>query len=594
MNIQFSDLLSLLGALGLFLYGMKVMSDALIELAGQKMRGFMARLTSNRVSGIATGVVITGLIQSSSATTLMVVTFTNAGLMRLTEAISVIMGANIGTTFTAWLITILGFKVNMSSIALPLMLFAVILYLQSRPLFNRWGRFIAGFALLFIGLEFMKDAVPDLQNNPELYDIIRHWSGMGFTSTLIFIGIGTLLTLILQSSSATMAITLVAASQGWLPFSAAAAMVLGENIGTTITANMAALVANVNARRAALAHLLFNLFGVIWILVLFNPVLAAVDRIAASQGGHQLTEVAAIPIGLAIFHSFFNIANMLLLLGFVGAIARFVERLLPEKPAPISEESQPHYLQKNYLKYPETGIDALVNESKHLYTNAIFEVIAHGTYLHRHHIRSELPAEQVVARSRDITKLDFRGFVEEKVQPIYTAIIDYSNQLQQQATLTLAQQDMLTDLKHANRDTLIIVTNIGYLNHDLMRYLRSNNETIQREYNRLRVLLVEMIRRLAGIMRMAGIEQRLSALDALFRDVKKNDRRLIAEVDILVGDQKITPEMGAHLISSSAALKRLGRNLVRVARRLYGQDFAQASAKQKPTEALEFAREEQL
>ena len=357
---------------------------------------------------------------------------------------------------------------------------------------------------------------------------------------------------------------------------------------------MAALVANVNARRAALAHLLFNLFGVIWILVLFNPVLAAVDRIAASQGGHSLTEVAAIPIGLAIFHSFFNIANMLLLLGFVGAITRFVERPLPEKPAPISGESQPHYLQKNYLKYPETGIDALVNESKHLYTNAIFEVIAHGTYLHRHHIRSELPAEQVVARSRDITKLDFRGFVEEKVQPIYTAIIDYSNQLQQQATLTLAQQDMLTDLKHANRDTLIIVTNIGYLNHDLMRYLRSNNETIQREYNRLRVLLVEMIRRLAGIMRMAGIEQRLSALDALFRDVKKNDRRLIAEVDILVGDQKITSEMGAHLISSSAALKRLGRNLVRIARRLYGQDFAQASAKQKPTEALEFAREEQL
>lgn len=592
MNIELTDLLNLLGALGLFLYGMKVMSDALMELAGRKMRGFMATLTSNRFLGVGTGIMITGLIQSSSATTLMVVTFVNAGLLRLTEAISVIMGANIGTTFTAWLITVLGFKVKMSSIALPLMLIAVIFYLQKAPVWNRWGRFIAGFALLFIGLEFMKDAVPDLQNNPELYDIIKHWSGMGFTSILIFVGIGTLLTLILQSSSATMAITLVAASQGWLPFAAAAAMVLGENIGTTITANMAAMVANVHARRAALAHLMFNLFGVVWILVLFNPVLATVDQIAAVQGSHPLRDVAAIPVGLAIFHSFFNIANMILLLGFVGLIAKLVENIIKEKVVPVSGISQPHYLKKSLLKYPETGIKALVNESRRLYTNAIFQVIAHGLYLHRSNILSDLPAEQVVAKSRDVEDLDLLEFVEKKIQPIYTAMMDYSSKLQQRTSLTEQQQHILTDLKHANRDTLLIVTNIDYLNQDLLHYSASDNDAIQYEYDRLRALVVNMVRRLVEMMELEEPAQRRNALDALYRDIKKHDRNLIKEIDDLIRDQKITPEMGAHLISSSATMKRLGRNLVRVARRLYGQDFSQALTKRGEDEALELAREE--
>jgi phosphate:Na+ symporter len=575
MTLDLGTLLNLLGSLGLFLYGMKVMSDALMALAGKRMRKLMAELTANRFKGMLTGLLITGLVQSSSATTLMVVSFVNAGLLKLVEAISVIMGANIGTTFTAWLITLLGFKVSMSSIALPLMTLAFVFYMRRNPTVNQWGRLLAGFALLFIGLDFMKGAIPDLHDNPRLYEIIREWSeDGGFTSTLIFVGIGTLLTLILQSSSATMAITLVAASQGWLPFSAAAAMVLGENIGTTITANMAALVANIHARRAALAHLIFNLFGVIWILLLFQPVLQVVNTIASQQGALPLIHTDDIPIGLAIFHSFFNIANMLILIGFVAVLAKIVERLLPEPPASCPVGDEPLYLKKNLLKYPETGIAALQHESQHLFDHAVHEAIAHSMNLHRHDIKSDLPPQEVAAKSREVIELDLEQFVAEHIQPIYSEIIEFSVRLQERHQLTPEQQSLISDIRHANRDLLVITSHIAALSSDLQHYMDSDNNAIQYEYDRLRALLVSTMRRLEEAAHLEKYNQRRNAFSALYRDIKKHDRHLVSEIDGMIREKKITSHMGANLISSSAILKRLSKDLVKVARfQSKGQEY---------------------
>ncbi|MCK4710872.1 MAG: Na/Pi cotransporter family protein, partial [Gammaproteobacteria bacterium] len=259
MTFGFTDLLTLLGSLGLFLYGMKVMSDSLMILAGNQMRNILATTTSNRVYALLTGFVITAAIQSSSATTLMVVSFVNASLLTITEAVGVIMGANIGTTVTAWLITILGFKVKMSAIALPLVGAGFLLTVSKNEKNRQWGYFVVGFAILFIGLQFLKDSVPRISNHPEVLEFLTEYTTMGYLSIFIFILIGTVLTLIVQSSSATMAITLLMCYEGWLPFDMAAAMVLGENIGTTITANLAAIVGNYHAKRAARAHLIFNL-----------------------------------------------------------------------------------------------------------------------------------------------------------------------------------------------------------------------------------------------------------------------------------------------------------------------------------------------
>jgi len=326
------EILTLIGSLGLFLYGMKLMSEALQKVAGDKMRAILSSMTSNRFKGLLTGMLITAVIQSSSATTVMVVSFVNAGLLSLIEAIGVIMGANIGTTVTAWLISILGFKVKMSAIALPLIGISFPLLFSKNSQRQSWGEFIIGFSLLFMGLEYLKDSVPNIKDHPEILEFLSHYTDMGILSNIIFLAIGTLLTIIIQSSSATMTLTLVMCYNGWIDFEIAASMVLGENIGTTITANLAAIVANVSAKRAALAHLIFNLFGVAWIFFLIPVYIRGIDFLMIQMGGDSpLSNTSALPVGLSVFHSSFNILNAMMLIGFAPFIEKTVTKLIPTK-----------------------------------------------------------------------------------------------------------------------------------------------------------------------------------------------------------------------------------------------------------------------
>lgn len=348
MEYGFFDLLVLLGSLVLFLFGMKMMSEALQKVAGNGMRKILAAMTSNRVFGVLTGLLITGVIQSSSATTVMVVSFVNAGLLSLAESISVIMGANIGTTVTAWIISLIGFKIKMSTLALPLIAIGFPLIFSSHGTRKSWGEFIMGFALLFMGLDLLSKSVPDLKTNPEILMFLQSYTDLGFWSILIFLGIGTLLTIIIQSSSATMALTLVMCYNGWISYELAAAMVLGENIGTTITANLAALIANTTAKRAALAHTVFNIIGVIWVLILFKPIVKLIAGIAEGMEGESAyVSAAAIPVALSLFHTSFNVANTLLQIWFVKVIEKVVIFIIPKKKEEEEEFG---------LKYIHTGM----------------------------------------------------------------------------------------------------------------------------------------------------------------------------------------------------------------------------------------------
>jgi len=332
MDYTFLDFLTLIGALGLFLFGMKLMSEALQKVAGNKLRNFLAAMTSNRIMGVITGVSITAFIQSSSATTVMIVSFVNAGLLTLTESAGVIMGANIGTTVTAWIISILGFKVKMSILAYPIIGIGFPFIFSKKTRHQSWGQVLVGFALLFIGLESLKSSVPNIGENPEILEFLKNFTGMGLGSSLIFLAIGTILTVVIQSSSATMALTLVMCNNGWISFDSAAAMVLGENIGTTITANLAAMVANSTAKRAARFHLLFNVIGVIWVLSVFPFFLKGIDSIAQTVSGKSaFTDASAVPIALSLFHTFFNILNVLLQIWFVKFLVNLVIRFVPEK-----------------------------------------------------------------------------------------------------------------------------------------------------------------------------------------------------------------------------------------------------------------------
>jgi len=323
----------ILGSLGMFLFGMKVMSEALQKLSGDKLRSMMRTMTQNRFMGVTTGFLVTCLVQSSSASTVMMVSFVNAGLLTVVEAIGMIMGANLGTTTTFWIVSILGFKFSLSAIALPIIGVAMPFLFSRKSVLRDTGEFLVGFGLLFLGLVFLKNAVPDIKGNTEALEFIRSYTNNGIWSVLFFFAFGTVLTIIVQSSSVAGAITITMAAQGWIDFPTAAAIILGENVGTTITANLAALSANANAKRAALAHFIFNIIGVIWAILLFKPLTQLVDYLMPGDA----LDPANIPFHLAAFHTGFNLLNTALVIGFVGYLGKFVTGFIKDQKTNLGD-----------------------------------------------------------------------------------------------------------------------------------------------------------------------------------------------------------------------------------------------------------------
>lgn len=380
------QLFTLLGALGMFLYGMNLMSSGLQKAAGDRLRNLLSAITANPFRGVLTGLGITSVIQSSSATTVMVVSFVNAGLLTLVQGISVIMGANIGTTVTAWLVSWLGFKADISILAIPLMALGFILSISKKDSRRNISELIVGFSLLFLGLSLMKNSVPDLRQTPEVLSFIQGWQGYGFGSTLIFLALGVILTLVLQSSSATMALTLIMLNMGWIHFDMACAMVLGENIGTTITANIAASVGNTSAKRAALAHTVFNVFGVVWALITFPWFLKLIGWITASIFGlpNPADEAFSIEVahdaqgnaiqsdsqtaalyGLSMLHTCFNTINTALLIGFVPAIEKLVCAIIKGSKNATDNLYRLKYIKAGNMSTPELATEQAFNEIIH-------------------------------------------------------------------------------------------------------------------------------------------------------------------------------------------------------------------------------------
>ncbi len=392
MSYSFLDFLGLLGAVGLFLYGMKVMSEGLQKAAGDRLRNILSAMTRNRFTGTLTGFFITALIQSSSASTVMVVSFVNAGLMSLAQSMAVIMGANVGTTFTAWIISLFGFKVDMSAFVLPIIGLAIPLLFTKKSRNKSIGEFLIGFAFLFMGLDMISRYVPDLQSNPEMFEFLTRYSSMGMGSVLIFLTVGIVVTMVIQSSAATFAITLIMCSKGWIDFDLSCALVLGSNIGTTITPLLASMSGNVAAKRAAMGHLLFNLLGVIWVVCLFYPFVhlnvwlteaigsgdptalsGYVNHIEATQpeiynhlfdnslpAGHEvLAKIAAmqtsVSIGLSVFHTVFNLINLSIMIWLTGLYVKIVERLVPAKHVE-DEEFQLKFISGGLMNASELNI----------------------------------------------------------------------------------------------------------------------------------------------------------------------------------------------------------------------------------------------
>ena len=570
MDFGFTDLLTVLGALGLFLYGMKIMSDSLMVLAGDQMRNILATTTSNRFFALLTGFLITAAVQSSSATTLMVVSFVNASLLTLTEAVGVIMGANIGTTVTAWLISILGFKIKISAMALPLIGAGFLLTVSKKIKNQQWGNFIVGFALLFIGLEFLKDSVPDFSSDHQALVFLSKYATMGYGSVLLFMLIGVLLTLIVQSSSAAMALTLLMCFEGLLPFDIAAAMVLGQNVGTTITANIAAIVANYHAKRAARAHLIFNVMGTLWILLLFYPFINIVsDVVEQIEGQSPFLSAAAIPIALSLFHTSFNLINAFALIGFQGLIVNLSIRMVPaveEKPVEID---QPQYLTETSLQYIQTGIKALTDESVRLLQNAAYKVFAHGLGVHRHDIESDVDMHKLLDISPKTIKIDIDLVYTTQIKIIYSRILKYATHLQRVTEPTRDQIETIRNILVADRLLVQTVKQMKPLQDNLEHYMSSDNENLRREYNVLRRRILKVVREIKRIGPADNLAEHLERIQAQRSKAEQMDVLLTGRIDELLASGEITDEMASSLINDSSNAARITMNLIDIAMILY-------------------------
>ncbi len=350
-------LLILIGSLGLFIFGMKIMSDGMQRTAGEKLRKMLGSITSNRFKGVLTGFSSTAIVQSSSVTTVMTVSLVNAGLINLRQSAGVMMGANIGTTITAWLVLLLGFKVSISSYALVLIALGAPLLFMSFRRSKDLANAIIGFAILFIGLQFLKDSVPSLDKDSALVQFFVNYKDIPFFSNLMFVGLGALVTIVIQSSSAAMALTLTMVSKGIIPFEVACAMVLGENIGTTITAELASLIGNVHAKRSARIHSLFNIVGVTWMLIVIPLFLELIGWIVGQSHGVVFNpeDTSLANEGIALFHTIFNAANVLLLIGFVPYLVSVAERSVNSK-GDADEEFKLDYITAGGVALPEVAI----------------------------------------------------------------------------------------------------------------------------------------------------------------------------------------------------------------------------------------------
>ena len=397
MNYTILDFISLLASVCLFLYGMKVMSEGLQKVAGDRLRNILGIMTKNRVTGVLTGIIITALIQSSSASTVMVVSFVNAGLMSLAQSMAVIFGANVGTTVTTWIISAFSFEVSISDYSLVLLAVGVPMLFMKKSAYKSFGEFLIGFCFLFMGLDLISQYVPNLRENPQMLEFLRAYTSLGFGSVFIFFCIGIVLTMVAQSSAATFAITLIMCSQGWIDFDLGCAIILGGNIGTTITPILASLSGNLAAKRTAMGHVLFNVLGSIIVLCVFMPFVELVGVITEAcqgtnplditaareqamqgstlldpKGGLTATAQASVAFGLAMFPTVFNALNLLVMIWFTKLYVKIVCWIMPARHKDEEEEFSLKFIGRGLLSASELNI-----------TQAQKEIVVYGERVER-------------------------------------------------------------------------------------------------------------------------------------------------------------------------------------------------------------------
>ncbi|MCO5763569.1 MAG: Na/Pi symporter [Chromatiaceae bacterium] len=560
------DFKQIAAGVAIFLFGMLFLEDGFKAYTGGILERILKRTTDKLWKSMTFGIVSTSIMQSSSLVSVITISFLSAGLIGLTAGIGIIFGANLGTTTGAWLIAGFGLKIDIAAYAMPMLVFGIILAFQGSKTAKGLGYILAGLGFLFLGIHHMKEGFETFKETIDL----SQFAVPGFAGLLIYTGIGIFATVVMQSSHATLVITITALAAGQITYENALALAIGANVGTCITAILGAISANVEGRRLAAAHLIFNVTTGVVAIILMNQILVVVDWIATHIG------IAADDwtLKLSIFHSLFNTLGILIMVPLMGTLVKVLYLIFPQ---PKADVVAPLYLNEAATEFPDTLVETVRKEVLHLYDNA-FEVLAHGLNLHRHDIRSEADLVELTQRPDKLMEFNIDEIYAHKVKVLYNAIVEFTSRTQ--GDLPQEHMERIYVLRESARDIVEAIKDVKHMRKNLITYIVSDNPSIKAEYNKIRAQLGEILRELTTL-RDAGEEADLVALDGLRLQMEENDVTLNGDLDRLIREGRITAPMATSLMNDSSYSYDIAKNLISAGAGLFGpHDFGRRKAEE--------------
>jgi phosphate:Na+ symporter len=555
------DFKEIAAGVSIFLFGMLTLEEGFKAFSGGTLEKILQKSTDKLSKSISFGFVATAIMQSSSLVSVLTISFIGAGLIGLSQGIGIILGANIGTTTGAWLMAGFGLKVNIASYAMPMLAFGVILIFQKTKSLKGIGYVLAGLGFLFLGIHYMKDGFEAFKASIDL----ASFAVDGFKGLLIFIGIGILATVVMQSSHATIVLILAALSVNQITYENALALTIGANIGTTITAVIGSLSSNIDGKRLAGAHLIFNVVTALVAIIIINQIMYVVDVVSDVIGiasdNHTLK--------LAVFDSMFKIMGVLMFIPFVDKLVNFLNKALKEDITKSNAGFESaRYLNNSALELPTTSMASIINETKHLYEN-VMEIITHGLNLKRHNIFSSMPLDEVIKDTYSQEPVSIDDYYHKRIKGIYGEIIDFATKAQ--SNMQPSDVEILYKIKLANRDLVEAVKDTKHLQKNLVKYTVSDNIHIKEQYDKIRKDLAELLRDIDIIVRTKELDVKLSLLSKAKVHTEKYDILANGTLDNLIRNSLITNEMATSLMNDSAYAYDISSNLISMAQSMFSK-----------------------
>ena len=548
----------------IFLFGMLFLEEGFKAFTGGLLEKLLQRTTNKLWKSISFGIASTTVMQSSSLVSVITISFLSAGLIGLGSGIGIIFGANIGTTTGAWLVAGLGLKVKISAYAMPMLVFGIVLVLQSAKHLKGIGYVLAGLGFLFLGIHYMKEGFEAFRDTVDL----TSFAMSGYLGLFVYVGIGLAATVIMQSSHATLVLIITALGAGQITYENGLALAIGANIGTTITAILGSISANHQGKRLAGAHLIFNATTGLIAIAFIHQLMWAVDGVSAKVG----IGADDYTLKLAVFHTIFNVIGVAVMTPFTGKLVTFLERVIP---APTTTKIEPKYLNEAVVEFPETLLEAVRNEAVHLYDNA-FEIMAHGLSLHRHQILSDIDLEQHTEYSREVMDFDLDEVYMSKVKTLYASIVEFISQAQSHLPPEFASN--VYDLRGACGNIVQSVKEIKHLRKNMSVNIRSDNDDVRREYNRIRTELGMLMRTLNDLRQSADEGGDILELDDFKVRAEEQNVAAIDTLDTLIRERRITAAAATSLMNDLDYARNVVWNLAEMGAILFGAHDANEHA----------------